>query len=201
MNEADAHPTRATRTLLIVLAVTFVYSGLRYHVFGGVPWSQLPLYVTNKATSWAALTLLALAYISRDGRFAREAGMLGLLLSATHVILSQTILDPAYYDKLYVGAHFSAIAETALLAGVGAATVLIIPAVATLPGVRANLGEDRWRRWLRAGHPGLALVALHCALLGCKGWFAPGTWPGYMPPITLIATLIALAPMLARRRR
>jgi len=201
MSEFDRGLSPARRTLLIVLAATFVYASVRYNVFGDVPWSQLPLYVSNKAISWTAVTLLALAYLSRGKQFASECGVLGLLLAIAHVLMTPPIQSPAYYNKFYAGQHLTVTIEASLLAGVIAVIVLVFPGVASIPGVRASIGEERWLRWLRAGYWALALTALHCALQGWSGWFTPAKWPGYMPPITLIATLTALAPIVVKLRR
>lgn len=187
-------------TLLALLAATLLYSILRYHIFGDIPWAQLPLFVLNKAISWTALALLALAYLRRDKPTARDLGVLGLFLTGAHIAMSLAILNPGYYAKLYSGARLTALGEASLLAGIAAATVLALPAMATLPGMRAALGDARWLRWQRAGYWTLALTALHCALLGWTGWFTPANWPGKLPPITLLSFLIALAPLLWKLR-
>jgi len=36
------------------------------------------------------------------------------------------------------------------------------------------------------------LIAAHTAIQGGPGWLTPETWPGGMPPITLLGTLLAL---------
>lgn len=186
---------RPVPTLLTILALTLTYSILRYHVFGTVEWSQLPLYVLNKAVSWTGLTLLALAYMRRDRSAAREFGVLGAFLAGGHVVMSLAMLSPAYYAKLFEGARLSGWGSGVVLAGVSAAMVLALPAIATLPGVHAALGEARWLRWQRAGYWTLALAAAHCALLGWKGWLTPGAWQGGLPPITLLGFLTAIAPL------
>lgn len=182
-------------TLLTILALTLTYSILRYHVFGTVEWSQLPLYVVNKSVSWTGLTLLALAYIRREKATARDLGVLGAFLICSHIVMSLALLSPAYYAKLFEGARLNGWGSGVLLAGVSAAVVLALPAIATLPGMHAALGEARWLRWQRAGYWTLALAATHCALLGWKGWLTPGSWQGGLPPITLLGFITALAPL------
>lgn len=188
------------RSLLTLLSLTLAYSIVRYHVFGDVPWAQLPLFVVNKAVSWTGLALLALAYLRRDKPAARDLGVLGLFLTGAHILMSLALLNPSNYAKLYAGARFTVWGEASLLAGVAAAAVLALPAIATMPGVHAALGEARWLRWQRAGYWTLALAALHCACLGWKSWLTPATWPGGLPPITLLSTLVALVPLGYRLR-
>jgi DMSO/TMAO reductase YedYZ heme-binding membrane subunit len=183
-------------TLILVLSITLAYSILRYHVLGDIPWAQLPLFVFNKAVSWSGLVLLALAYIRRDKAAARSLGVRGLFLTGIHIVMTMAILSPGYYAKLYDGARLNALGEGALLAGIAAAAALVLPALATMPGMHAELGEPRWLRWQRAGYWTLALTAVHCLLLGAKSWPAPATWPGGLPPITLLAFAAAIAPLL-----
>lgn len=187
-------------TLILILTLTLCYSILRYHVFGDVPWAQLPLYILNKAISWSAVTLLALAYLRRNKPAARDLGVLGLFPAFAHILMSFSLLSPAYYAKSYSGPQLTAWAGAALLAGVGAVVVLLLPGVATLPGMRAALGDARWLRWQRAGYWTLALTAAHCAFMGWQGWLTPAKWHGGLPPITLLGTLTALLPLVLKFR-
>lgn len=188
-------------TLLTVLGLTLTYSTLRYCVFGTTEWSQLPLYVMNKAVSWTALTLLALAYLRREKSVARDLGVLGVFLAVGHVLMSLALLSPANYAKLFDGARLNAEGGGALLAGITAVVLLALPAIATLPGVHGALGEPRWLRWQRAGYWALAIAAVHCALLGWKGWLTPEKWAAGMPPITLLSVVTAAAPLVRRALR
>jgi DMSO/TMAO reductase YedYZ heme-binding membrane subunit len=187
-------------TLILILALTLCYSILRYHLFGDVPWAQLPLYVLNKAISWSAVTLLALAYLRRNKPAARDLGVLGLFLAFAHILMSFSLLSPAYYAKFYSGPQLTAYAGAALLAGVAASVVLALPGIATLPGMGAALGDARWIRWQRAGYWALALTAAHCAFMGWQGWLTPAKWHGGLPPITLLGTLTALLPLVLKFR-
>lgn len=185
-------------TFILILTLTSCYSILRYHVFGEVPWTQLPLYVLNKSVSWSAVTLLALAYLRWNKPAARHLGVLGLFLSFAHILMSFSLLSPAYYAKFYAGPQLTASAGAALLAGVGAAVILALPGIATVPGVRTELGDVRWIRWQRAGYWTLALTAAHCAFMGWQGWLTPAKWQGGLPPITLLGTLTALVPLILK---
>ncbi len=58
----------------------------------------------------------------------------------------------------------------------------------------------RWKRNQRAGYIALALVVIHLVVLGRKGWLAPGGWHGGIPPVSLVAVVAALVPLLVKRK-
>jgi hypothetical protein len=48
------------------------------------------------------------------------------------------------------------------------------------------------------GYFSLLLAAGHVLVMGLSGWFEPGGWPGSLPPISLVAFIAALIPLLVR---
>ena len=50
------------------------------------------------------------------------------------------------------------------------------------------------------GYAGLALVAVHLIDLGLGGWMTPGKWTAGLPPISLLACLAALFPLIVKLR-
>ena len=42
------------------------------------------------------------------------------------------------------------------------------------------------------------LAAAHVLVMGLKGWLDPGDWPAAMPPITALAFVIAMVPLVLR---
>ena len=62
------------------------------------------------------------------------------------------------------------------------------------------IGGWRWKRSQRAGYIALALVVVHLVVLGFKGWMAPQGWHGGIPPVSLVAVVAALVPLLVRRK-
>jgi DMSO/TMAO reductase YedYZ heme-binding membrane subunit len=75
------------------------------------------------------------------------------------------------------------------------------PAISTLPMMPRELGGKRWKRTQRVGYLALALVLVHLVFLGLKGWLAPSGWQWGLPPISLLAALAALTPLLVKRKR
>lgn len=202
---------------LLLLLVFLAYAVARYVLFGTVPPAHIPLYVLNKAVSLLALVLVGtslvigpLARLDPDGLpgwlgARRWVGLAGLGLALVHVLLTLPIFGPAYYGKFFAqpdGATGLTLAgELSLLAGILATAGLVwqgalsrrptdpaphAPALHTLTVLR-RLG------WLV-----VALVAIHCVFMGWSGWWTPATWPGGLPPISLLAVLFALAVTVVR---
>ena len=44
-------------------------------------------------------------------------------------------------------------------------------------------------------------AAVHLVALGLKGWMNPGAWTFGLPPISLVALVAALVPLLVKRRK
>ncbi len=44
----------------------------------------------------------------------------------------------------------------------------------------------------------LALAAGHVLVMGLSGWLAPQGWPGFLPPISLVAFIAAVIPLLVK---
>ena len=62
------------------------------------------------------------------------------------------------------------------------------------------LGGIRWKRNQRMGYAALALILVHLIFLGVKGWIEPSGWQAWLPPISLIAAIAAIIPILVKRK-
>lgn len=189
---------RAAMVTSIVLLLCLTYAAVRYIVFGEVSPDQLGLFVMNKALSLAGLVLIAMAVGARPvaealPRFGwlrderRALGMTGLGLAGVHTVLSLMLLGPGYFGKFYDAKSglMTAAAEWSMLAGAVALALLVWQARITGGGA-----ASRHRRRLGTGV--LALTLAHVTLMGWPGWWTPGSWPGAMPPITLLSAGVAL---------
>lgn len=177
-------------------------------MFGTVPVTQIPVYVANKAISLLALGLIGASLVvgplARGGRAElsgwlatpRGLGLLSAALALLHVLLSLSILTPAYFAKLHApaGGGLTLGGELALLTGALAATALVgQTAVSLRPAADAQPPALPSRAALRRlGWAVLLLTGLHCGFLGWPGWLTPGAWPGGLPPITLLAVVYVL---------
>jgi hypothetical protein len=114
-------------------------------------------------------------------------------------MLSLMVLDPAYLPKLYLpDGKMTGTAEAAMLVGAVAAMLLgwLLYRTAERP-VDTQLRGASLVRGL--GRVALLLVAVHVACIGWAGWFDIASWPGGLPPITLIS--FAAAVLLCALRR
>jgi hypothetical protein len=187
---------------LTVIAFCAIYATLRYIVFKGVEIAHFPLYITNKIISWASIIFIAISYLIRKSGdqavhkdLAKWTGLVGFMMVIGHIIISLAILGPAYFPKFYSGEQMNFSAEFSMLGGVIAFFAFAIPAINSVSVIRLSLHPETWQSRQKIGYVGLLFAAAHTAFMGYSGWFDISSWPGYLPPITLIATIIAVIPL------
>ena len=200
------------------LAATFgtslAYAVLRYHLAGDVPWAHFPLFILNKATSLAAVMLVASSYLvgrvfkwhNHDPALrlvvVKFCGLVGFFFAGIHAFLSLCLLRPAYFAKYFAeDGRLNFVGELGMAVGVLALFALLGPAISTLPMMPKAIGGVRWKRNQRLGYLALFLVCVHLADLGLAGWLKPAGWQWGLPPISLLAVLIALAALVAKLSR
>lgn len=197
------------KSIWLFSAITFftIYATLRYVIFKGVDPIHFPLYIVNKILSTAGLLLIALSYawtkirwIKRDdlryeNQLIKFFGLSGFSLSAMHVFISLMIISPEYYPKFYTEGMLNFKGELSMLMGVFSIYCFSIPAITTIPFMQEAVGIKRWQRRQQIGYLGLFTGFLHVLIMGYTGWLDIDSWPGYLPPITLLATIIAAIPL------
>jgi DMSO/TMAO reductase YedYZ heme-binding membrane subunit len=206
-------PTTA-KWFAAVFGVALIYSIARYHIAGDVEWRHFPLFILNKATSLAAVVFVSCSYLvgniihwHDDNKAMRLVvikfcGLMGFFLAGIHAFFSLSLLTPAYYAKYFdAGGRLNLLGELALSAGVVALFLLMGPAITTLPMMPKALGGVRWKRNQHLGYVALILIVVHLVVLGLKGWLAPSGWQAGLPPISLVAAVAALIPLLVKRKR
>ena len=62
------------------------------------------------------------------------------------------------------------------------------------------MGGKRWKRSQHMGYLALILVAVHLVVLGLKGWLTPEKWPAGLIPISLVAFVVAVIPLVVKRK-
>jgi hypothetical protein len=204
MEQPSTPKETATKAWIFFTILIFctIYATLRYIVFKGVEITHFPLYIANKIISWSAIIFLAISYISgkssAKNRFpdlAKWAGLTGYVLVVMHIIISLTILNPAYFQKFFAGATMTFSTELSILSGVMALLAFSIPAINSVTVIRLSLHPETWQIRQKIGYYGLLATAIHTVFMGYSSWFDVSSWPGYLPPITLLSAIIALIPL------
>jgi len=216
MNDDGPHSSRllqafTARWLLLLLGVPLTYSIVRYHVFKGVTWSHFPLHIANKAISLAAVFFIATSYLIGKVLQAQAddpekrlilikfCGLMGFSLAAIHAFMALLLFTPAYYPKFFLEAGpMNLTGELSMAFGVLSLWCLTITALTSLPFMYDAIGADRWQRGQRMGYGSLLLVSGHVLVMGFSGWLAPAGWPGFLPPISLLAFIAAIIPLLVK---
>ncbi len=205
-------PTTA-KWFAAVFGGCLVYAVVRYYVAGDVAWRNFPLFILNKITSLAAVVFVASSYLIgkvirwHDHNKAlrlvviKFCGLMGFFLAAVHAFFAVCLLTPAYFAKYFdeVG-RLNLQGEVAMSTGVIALFFLLSPAVTTMPMMPKALGGWRWKRSQRMGYVALILVVGHLVALGLKGWSTPSKWTAGMPPVSLVALVAAVVPLVVKRR-
>ena len=171
------------------------------------------MFILNKATSLAAVGLVASSYLigkiflwhDHDKRLRlvviKFCGLAGFFMAGIHAFFSVCLLSPAYFKKYFdADGRLNLEGEVAMTFGIIALFLLMAPAIATIPMMAKAVGGKRWKRGQRLGYATLALVAVHLVALGLKGWLAPKGWQWSLPPISLIAVAMAITPLFIRKK-
>jgi DMSO/TMAO reductase YedYZ heme-binding membrane subunit len=205
-------PTTA-KWFAVVFGGSLLYAIVRYHFAGDVAWRHFPLFIFNKATSLAAVVFVSCSYLI--GKIIRWhdhdkalrlvvikfCGLMGFFLAGIHAFFAVSLLTPAYYAKYFdADGQLNLQGELAISVGVLALFFLMGPALMTLPMMPKAVGGQRWKRGQRLGYLTLILVVVHLVVLGLKGWLAPKGWQAGLPPISLLAVVAALVPLLVKRK-
>lgn len=198
----------------VVFGGSLGYAVLRYHIAGDVAWAHFPLYILNKATSLAAVVLIACSYLvggvikwhNHDPVIrlvvVKFCGLMGFFMAGMHAFMSLCMLNPSYFAKYFdPDGRLNLYGELAMVTGVAGLFALMSPAITTLPMMPAAIGGQRWKRTQRFGYVALVLVLGHLVALGIRGWLAPAGWHGGLPPISLLAAIAALVPVVTKISR
>jgi DMSO/TMAO reductase YedYZ heme-binding membrane subunit len=203
-------PTTA-RWLVAVFGLALAYAVVRYHIASGVAWSHFPLFIMNKSVALAATALVACSYLigkvirryDKDPRrklvVIKFCGLIGFSLATVHGIASLCLITPAYFAKYFAeDGRLNLEGELGLILGIIALWALSLPAITTLPMMPKAIGGMRWKRSQRMGYVCLILVVAHMVALGLRGWLSPEHWPWMLPPISLVAAIIAMIPLVVK---
>lgn len=189
--------------IIITTVLSIGYAVLRYHIFGEVPWKDLPLYVLNKGISLSSLILLSFNFslgplknvgikIPENWLNARKSmGIAGFLFAFIHIFMSISILNPKYYSVFFVADGTLTIeGGLSLLGGILSFVFLWVYNTS----FSSRLKEDKRivaiitsRRFLIYA---FFFTGVHLFFMGYKGWGDISGWQGGLPPVSLISFTI-----------
>lgn len=192
---------RDAKLAALVTALGLVYAIVRYNVFRGDSWEQLPVFIVNKAVSVSALVLLGASRVIADKARRKRLGLLGFLFTALHLVLSLMILNPEYMSKMYLPTgRMTWSGELSMLTG-SVATVLVMWLAYTTTIHPLDRQVDSTSLVPGMARIVLVLAAAHVLYMGYAGWFTPSTWPGGLPPITVLSFALACGFFVLPKRR
>jgi len=189
--------------IIITTVLSIGYAVLRYHIFGEVPWKDLPLYVLNKGISLSSLILLSFNFslgplknvgikIPENWLNARKSmGIAGFLFAFIHIFMSISILNPKYYSVFFMAdGTLSIEGGLSLLGGILSFVFLWVYNTS----FSSRLKEDKRiiaiitsRRFLIYA---FFFTGVHLFFMGYKGWGDSSGWQGGLPPVSLISFTI-----------
>ena len=94
--------------------------------------------------------------------------------------------------------RFNLTGELSMVFGVLSLWCLALTAITSLPFMYEAVGADRWQRGQRMGYFSLVLAAGHLVVMGLSGWLKPSGWAGSLPPISMVAFIAAIFPVLVK---
>lgn len=194
---------RPKNSAAVIIALSCIfsigYAILRYHIAGPVPWKDLPFYTLNKGIALSAFILLTFNFsfgplnnlgvnVPTGMLNARKAlGMTGFLLVLIHALISFMLFKPSVYANFFLQNNsLSLFAGLSMLGGIIAFVILWGYNLS----FQTHLREDKIfiqfitsRNFLLTA---MLFSLIHLFFMGFKGWLAPSSWHGGLPPISLI---------------
>ncbi len=207
----DPNRRKAQKIFWGIFSIFFVYATIKYNIIEGIDWFLISSYTLNKALAWNALTAVALSY--SIGGFAKLGkswaveligtvkymGQWGFIMAMVHAVLSLRLLTPDLFSEIYSSnLEFNAKGNLLILFGILTLSALIMPGISSLPSVRKNMNDNKFRIYQKLGYLSLVFGLVHISVLGVFEWFNISGWQGFLPPITLIAFITAAIPLVLK---
>lgn len=197
--------TRARILTAIIFLLTFGYVILRHNVFGEVSWNMLSLYTLNKALAWTGLCLLVLTFsigsLVKKARLGeswlkerKALGKMSFNILGLHAVWT-LLLFRTEFGLDFIWQDDAIRAEGVLSLVLGSTGLGLLGWYSR----KAAIGPPFGLFFRRAPMILLTIAVLHITTWGFLDWLNPASWPGFLPPVTLLAALIALAGILSRK--
>lgn len=169
--------------IICVLAISSLYTIIRYIFFGTVEADQIPIFLLNKSISFSSIIFLMLAAYNYHGKYYTKSAIWGKATFHTagiHILLSLSIFSKQYYPKFFSGDKMHFMGELAILLGVIASYCYYL-----------TRKKRPFVQPLTVYCLASALVMGHLFAMGYRGWVNVQHWQGGLPPISLICFIIA----------
>jgi hypothetical protein len=114
-----------------------------------------------------------------------------IIFSLVHVLISFIVLTPHYFPKFFLEGKYNLIGSLSMLFGI-LAIGFLLPLInkKNFSGVYIKFKNKAFIARIF-----FTLVSVHLFVMGYNGWIEPGTWPGGLPPITLLSFIISILPI------
>mgnify|MGYP001563494816 CR=1 FL=1 len=196
---------------IIAFAIILYYAIIRYNIIKGVPWSDIPIFISNKAIALGAVVFIALSFVigplikfwpcifDKLQPLRKYFGLLGFRLASVHAFMSLLIFTPQYYPKFFLeSGKLNLTGELSMLFGVMGFFIFLIVAISDIPSIEKSMKFEHWLEIQRTGYLAFFFVLLHVFVMGFGGWLTPKSWPGGLLPISLIAFIVIAVTLLLR---
>lgn len=173
----SGHLAIVIRNTVFLFILCLLYAVLRYVIFGPYHWTDLPVYVVNKAVAFTLVIVILKGSVSllkhRQELFKLYMQMVSLL-AIIHILMIISLLSLDYYPKLSSNSGLNIKGSLTLLTGILTAAYM-------------------FNKLVRIRNAIIALMIMaHLFVTGYSGWIKPDSWHGFMPPITLICFLVLI---------
>jgi hypothetical protein len=166
----------------------YLYAIVRYHLGKGLDNSYF-LFVFNKAIAWTSSFYLGISILTLPNKFPakKQYGLSAFALGIIHITVTLILTFSDYYPEFYNKNGITQMGVSILITGLLSISLMFLAFLASLfPGRFPKI-------WLHCGFFAFLINMFHPALIGFQNWFSPFKWPLYLPPITLLASLISVA--------
>lgn len=173
----SGHLAIVIRNTVFLFILCLLYAVLRYIILGPYHWTDLPVYVANKAVAFTLMIVILKGSVSllkhRQELFKLYMQMVSLL-AIIHILMSISLLSLDYYPKLSSNSGLNIKGSLTLLTGILTAAYM-------------------FNKLVRVRNAIIALMIMaHLFVTGYSGWIKPDLWHGFMPPFTLICFVVLI---------
>lgn len=179
-------------TIISIFLFTLIYSIIRYNIFNDVPWSQFPLFISNKAISFSALIYLSIFIVLKKNGYALlsiKFRKFAKNLVFIHLTISVILFSQIYYPKYFDGERINFLGQISLFSG-----IVSLGFFNSINRFKNRFGNSVEILNKFGSELLLIFISIHLIASGFEGWITPQQWPGYLPPITLLSFLVAVFP-------